>query len=195
MSISLQKGQKVSLTKEAPGLSRIIVGLGWDAAEVKRGFFSPKPASIDCDASALLFTNGKVVSNSDVVYFNNLRHISGSVNHCGDNLTGDGDGDDEQIKVDLSQVPAQYDKVMFVVTIYQAVEKKQHFGLIKNAYIRLVNEATGQEVCRYNLSDNYDGMTAMLFGEVYRHNGEWKFNAMGQGTTDPGIGQLAKRFM
>lgn len=195
MSISLQKGQKVSLTKEAPGLSRIIVGLGWDEVQVKRGFFSAKPAAIDCDASALVLTNGKIASKGDVVYFNNLRHGSGAIQHMGDNLTGAGEGDDEQIRIDLTQVPAQYDKITMVVTIYQALERKQHFGMIQNAFIRLVNEATGQEVCRYNLSENYDGMTAMIFGEVYRHNGEWKFNAIGQGTNDPGIGQLANRYM
>ncbi|MBQ3584494.1 MAG: TerD family protein [Lachnospiraceae bacterium] len=196
MSISLQKGQKVSLTKENAGLSRLMIGLGWD--EVKRpkaGFFAPKPQPIDCDASAIMLQNGRVTSNADVIYFGNLRHRTGAVQHMGDNLTGAGDGDDEQIMVDLAGVPAEYDKIMLVVNIYQAVQRRQHFGMIQNAFIRLVDARTNQEICRYNLTDDYTNMTAMIFGEVYRHNGEWKFNPMGQGTNDPGLGELVNRFI
>lgn len=196
MSVSLQKGQKVSLSKESGGLSKVIVGLGWDEAKpAKRGFFAPKPQPIDCDASAILLMNGKLCANDDVVYFNNLRHKSGTVQHMGDNLTGAGDGDDEQIIVDLASVPQQYDKIVVVVNIYQAVQRKQHFGMIQNAFIRIVDANNNKELCKYNLSEDYTNMTAMIFGEIYRHNGEWKFNAVGQATTDPGLGELVNRFI
>lgn len=195
MSISLQKGQKVSLTKENAGLSNVLVGLGWDEAKrSKGGFFAPKPQPIDCDASALLLQSGKLLDPSDIVYFGNLQHKSGTIRHMGDNLTGAGEGDDEQILVDLSRVPAQYDRIVVVVNIYEAVKRNQHFGMIENAFIRLVDGKTNNEMCRYNLSENYSGMTAMIFGEIYRHNGEWKFNAIGQATNDPGLGALANRY-
>ncbi len=195
MSISLQKGQKVSLTKDNQGLSKVIVGLGWDEVKRAKGFFAPKPQPIDCDASALLLQNGKLVYKDDLVFYNNLRHRTGAVQHMGDNLTGAGEGDDEQIIVELSQIPAEYDKVTIVVTIYQAVQRKQHFGMIQNAFIRLVDGRNNQELCRYNLTENYANMTAMIFGEIYRYNGEWKFNPIGQGTTDPGVGELAGRYI
>lgn len=195
MSISLQKGQKVSLSKDNAGLSQVLVGLGWDEAPRKRaGFFAPKPKPIDCDASALLLKNGKLADQSDVVYFGNLRHKSGTIQHMGDNLTGAGDGDDEQILVDLAKIPAEYDRIVIVVNIYQAFQRNQHFGMIQNAFIRLVDGRNNREMCQYNLSEDYSGMTAMIFGEIYRHNGEWKFNAIGQGTNDPGIGELANRY-
>ena len=193
MSVSLQKGQKVSLSKDNAGLSKVIVGLGWD--EAKRGFFAPKPQPIDCDASAILLIDGKLRANDDVVYFNNLRHKTGTVQHMGDNLTGAGDGDDEQIIVDLASIPQQYDRIVVVVNIYQAVQRKQHFGMIENAFIRIVDARNNTELCKYNLSDDYSNMTAMIFGEIYRHNGEWKFNAMGQATTDPGLGELVNRYI
>ena len=196
MSISLQKGQKVSLSKDNAGLSKVIIGLGWDEAKrSKGGFFAPKPQPIDCDASAILLQNGHLMAKEDVVYFGNLRHATGTVQHMGDNLTGAGDGDDEQIVVDLASIPAVYDKIVLVVNIYQAVERRQHFGMIQNAFIRLVDARNNKEMCKYNLTENYSGMTAMVFGEVYRYNGEWKFTAIGQGTNDPGIGQLANRYI
>ncbi|MCI9006384.1 MAG: TerD family protein [Lachnospiraceae bacterium] len=196
MSVSLQKGQKVSLSKDNAGLSKVMIGLGWDEVQQKKkGFFSAKPQDIDCDASAFLLIDGKLRDKKDIVYFGNLRHPSGTVQHMGDNLTGAGEGDDEQILVDLAQVPSEYDRIVVVVNIYQAVQRKQHFGLIQNAFIRLVDGRNNTEMCRYNLTDDYSGMTAMIFGEVYRHNGEWKFNAIGQGTTDPGIGELANRYL
>lgn len=197
MSVNLQKGQKVDLTKGNAGLKRVIVGLGWDAIETKGGFlgFGKSKPDIDCDASVFMCgAGGKLANKDDIVYFGNLQHSSASVKHMGDNLTGDGDGDDEQIIVNLPDVPGKYEKIVFVVNIYQAVERKQNFGMIKNAYIRLVDDSTKKELCRYNLSDEYDGMLAMIFGEIYRHNGEWKFNALGQGTTDAGLGQLAAKF-
>lgn len=195
MSVSLQKGQKVSLSKDHAGLGRVVVGLGWDEVEQKRGFFAPKPQAIDCDASAILLQNGHLARKEDVVYFGNLRHYTGTVQHMGDNLTGAGEGDDEQIVVDLSQVPGEYDKIVIVVNIYQALKRNQHFGLIKNAFIRLVDARNNNEMCKYNLTENYSGMTAMIFGEIYRHNGEWKFNAIGQGTNDPGLGELTQRYL
>lgn len=191
--VNLQKGQKVDLTKGNAGLKRVVVGLGWDAAQ-KRGFFS-RTQTIDCDAVAVLLQNGgRLVSKNDVVFYNHLRHESGCVIHQGDNLTGDGDGDDEQIMVYLQDMPASYERVVIAVTIYQAKIKNQHFGMIKNAYIRIVNADNNQELCRFNLSDNYSGRTAMIFGEIYRHNGEWKFSAVGEGTNDDGVSQLIGRF-
>lgn len=195
MSISLQKGQKVSLSKDNAGLAKIVVGLGWDEVQQKSGFFAPKPAPIDCDASALMLRNGKFVDSADAIYFGNLRHRSGTVQHMGDNLTGAGDGDDEQIVIDLASVPQEYDRIVIVVNIYQAVQRKQHFGLIQNAFIRLVDARNNSEMCKYNLTENYSGMTAMIFGEVYRHNGEWKFSAIGQGTNDPGLPELSRRYI
>jgi len=196
MPVCLQKGQKVSITKGNPGLSKVVVGLGWDEAQkAKGGFFAPKPKPIDCDASALLLKNGRLCDKSDIVYFGNLGHKTGALQHMGDNLTGAGDGDDEQILVDLGKIPAEYDRIVIVVNIYQAVQRKQHFGMIQNAFIRLVDQRNNGEMCKYNLTDDYSGMTAMIFGEIYRHNGEWKFSAVGQGTTDPGLGELANRYI
>ena len=205
MSVSLQKGQKVNLSKDNAGLAKVIVGLGWDEAKPSGGggggFFATlfggaatTHQAIDCDASAIMLKNGKFVDRTDLVYFGNLKHKSGTVNHMGDNLTGEREGDDEQMVIDLSRVPAEYDKIVIVVNIYQAVQRKQHFGMIENAFIRLVDARNNKEMCKYNLTENYSGMTAMIFGEIYRHNGEWKFNAMGNGTTDPGIGELCRRF-
>ena len=196
MSVNLSKGQKVNLSKENAGLSKIIVGLGWDEVQQKkRGFFSAKPQDIDCDAFAVLLTNGKLVDNDDIVYFGNLTHDSGSVKHMGDNLTGAGDGDDEQIVIDLNSVPAQYDRIVLAVNIYRAFKRQQHFGMIQNAFIRLVDARNNNEMCIYNLSESYSDQTSMLFGEVYRYNGEWKFNAVGQGTTDGSIGDFVKRYL
>lgn len=190
MGISLQKGQKIDLTKGG-GLRQVMVGLGWDEAQQNGGggFFKAllgggQTQAIDCDASAILCgANGKIVGN-DIsqccVYYGNLRHSSGAIIHQGDNLTGEGDGDDEQIMVNLSQVPANIDKIVFVVNIYDARVRHQHFGMIRNAFIRLVNMDNNTEICRYNLSDNYNNMTGLVVGEIYRKNGEWKFNAIGQ---------------
>lgn len=199
MSISLQKGQKVSLTKDNAGLNSVVVGLGWDEAKRSGGllgglFGGGQSSNIDCDASAFLLRGGRLVDKKDVVFFGNLTHPSKTVRHMGDNLTGAGEGDDEQIAIDLARVPAEYDRIVVVVNIYQAVQRRQHFGMIQNAFIRIVDTRNNQELCRYNLTENYSGMTAMIFGEIYRHNGEWKFNAIGQGTTDPGLGELVARY-
>ncbi|WP_026657786.1 TerD family protein [Butyrivibrio sp. AC2005] len=194
MGINLQKGQKIDLTKGGSGLSRIMVGLGWDEAQQPPqqsggllGLFKSQPEvkqDIDCDASAILLNaNGKLYgtdANDCVVYFGNLTHSSGAIVHQGDNLTGEGEGDDEQIMVNLSMVPSDVDKIVFVVNIYDANVRNQHFGMIQNAFIRLVDLSNNSEICRFNLSENYSGMTGMVVGEIYRRNGEWKFNAIGQ---------------
>ncbi len=195
MSVNLQKGQKVELRKTngVGTLKNVMVGLGWDEVQQKRGFFS-RPQDIDCDASAFLLKNGRLYATSDVVYFGNLQHYTRTVIHQGDNLTGAGDGDDEQIFVDLQRVPSDYDKIVFVVNIYQANQRRQHFGLIRNAFIRICDADNGTELCKYNLSENYDGKTAMIFGEIYRSGSEWKFNAIGQPTTDNDITSLARRY-
>lgn len=195
MAISLKKGQKISLSKEKPGLSKVIVGLGWDEVKRSRGFFAPKPKPIDCDAFALLLKNGRLTNNKDVVYYGNLTHETQAVKHMGDNLTGAGEGDDEQIVIDLDRIPAEYDRIILAVNIYKAYERNQHFGMIENAFIRLVDGKDNREMCIYNLTEDYSGMTAMLFGEIYRHNGEWKFNAIGQGTKDKHIGEFANRYV
>ncbi len=194
MSISLQKGQKVSLSKESGGLSSVIAALGWDEAPRKKKLFGPKPEDIDCDAAAFLLVDGHIISKDDVVYFGNLDHKSGCVRHMGDNLTGAGDGDDETIYMDLAALPNEYDKIIVVVSIFQARLREQHFGMIQNAYIRIVDGMTNRELLRYNLTEDYSGSTALVFGEIYRHNNEWKFAAIGQGTTDNSVAEIAKRF-
>lgn len=173
--VNLVKGQKVDLTKGNVGLKQIIVGLGWDTNKYDGNNF-------DLDTEAfLLGTNGKVRNSDDFVYYNNTKHSSGAVKHMGDNLTGDGDGDDEQIIVDLTKIPADVEKIAFTVTIYMAEEKLQNFGMISNSYIRMVNKDNDEEMIRYDLGEDYSTETAMVLGELYRHNGEWKFNAIGQG--------------
>ena len=189
MPINLSKGQKVSLTKGNPGLKNIMIGLGWDVNAFDSG------ADFDLDAACFMADDsGRCPSEREFIFYGNLEHSSGAVKHMGDNLTGGGDGDDEQIVIDLAAIPPQYDRIVIVVNIYQAIERKQHFGMIQNAFARIVDQRTNQELCKYNLTDNYSGQLALIFGEVYRHNGEWKFNAIGQGTQDPGIGELAGRF-
>ncbi len=206
MAVNLQKGQKVDLRKsDGTALRRVMVGLGWDEAEKSGGngggFFSSlfggggSTQNIDCDASAFLCVNGKIANNDDIVYFGNLKHSSGAVRHMGDNLTGEGEGDDEQIFVDLAELPSRYDKIIFVVNIYKARERNQHFGMIRNAFIRICDNENGQEMCRYNLSENYEGMTAMIFGEIYLRNGQWRFNAIGEAVKDNSISELARRFI
>lgn len=196
MSVKLQKGQRISLSKENQGLSKVMVGLGWDEAERKKGFFASlmQPENIDCDAFAVLLQNGKLKQTRDIVYFHNLQHISGAVEHMGDNLTGAGDGDDEVIMIDLNKIPPEYDSIVLAVNIFRAEDRHQHFGMIKNAFICLVDACSNNEMCIYNLTDNYDGKTAVLFGELYRKDGEWKFRAVGEGTNDGSITAFARRF-
>lgn len=174
--ISLSKGQKVDLTKGRPGLSKIMIGLGWDTNKYDG------QAAFDLDAAAfLLGANGKVSSDSDFVFYNALVHSSGSVRHMGDNRTGAGEGDDEIIRVDLAAVPASVDKIDFTVTIHEAEERKQNFGQVSNAFIRIVDDVTGEELIRYDLTEDFSVETALVVGELYRNAGEWKFSAIGSG--------------
>ena len=200
MAITLQKGQRIYLSKEAPGLTKLTCGLGWDVAKRSGGgFFSNFTSSgqdYDLDASVIcLDANGKLTDNKNVVYFGNLRHSSGSITHQGDNLTGAGDGDDEVIIVDLPRIPTQIAKLVFVVNIYQCIERRQDFGQIENAFVRLVNSSNNREMARYNLSGKeYKGMTGMILAEVYRHNNEWKMAAIGNGVNVNGLSELIKSY-
>ena len=188
MGISLAKGQKVDLTKSNPGLKNVIVGLGWDTNKYDGGF------DFDLDTAAFLTgENGKVTADTDFVFYNNLRHPSGSVQHLGDNLTGAGDGDDEQIKVDLAAIPANIQKVTFTATIHEAQQRNQNFGQVSNAYIRVIDEATGTELIRYDLGEDFSIETAIVVGSIYRNNGEWKFNAVGSGFQG-GLAALCNEF-
>ena len=176
MPICLTKGQKISLTKENPGLKNIMVGLGWDVNAFDSG------ADFDLDASAfLLGANGKCRAPEDFIFYKNLEHASGAVKHMGDNLTGEGEGDDEQIEVNLSPVPANIEKIAFTVTIYDAGTRRQNFGQVSNAFCRIVDENTGKEIVRYDLGEDFSIETAIVVGELYKHNGEWEFNAIGSG--------------
>lgn len=176
MAVNLQKGQKVDLTKSNPGLKKIIVGLGWDVNRYDGG------SDFDLDAAAfLLGAAGKVTQDADFIFYGNAAHPSNSVVHSGDNRTGAGEGDDEQIKVDLQAIPANIEKIDFTVTIYDADARRQNFGQVNNAYIRIVDEATGTELIRYDLEEDFSIETAVVVGELYKHNGEWKFNAIGSG--------------
>lgn len=197
MAINLSKGQKIDLTKSNPSLNNITVGLSWDEATSSKGFFSSlfaaKPAAIDCDASVILLQNDRFVQKKDLVYFGQLKGPDGAIVHQGDNLTGAGEGDDEVIKVSLSKVATKYNKLVFVVNIYQARKRNQDFGMIKNAFIRILDDSR-TEIARYNLTDNYQGYTGLIVGELYRHEGEWKFAAIGNGVTVEGLAEITKMY-
>ncbi|MEW1753914.1 TerD family protein [Streptomyces sp. NBC_00400] len=187
MGVSLSKGGNVSLTKEAPNLTAVVVGLGWDARTTTGTDF-------DLDASALLTNDqGKVANDQNFVFFNNLKSPDGSVEHTGDNITGEGEGDDEQIKVNLAAVPAEVSKIVFPVSIYDAETRQQSFGQVRNAFIRVVNQADNNELARYDLSEDASTETAMVFGELYRNGAEWKFRAIGQGYAS-GLRGIAQDF-
>ena len=174
--ISLAKGQKVDLTKTNPGLSKVVVGLGWDVNKYDGG------QDFDLDASVfLLDANGKVSGGQDFVFYNNTTGANGAVIHSGDNLTGDGDGDDETVNIAINDIPANIEKISFAVTIHDAEARNQNFGMVSNAFIRIVNEATNAELIRYDLGEDFSIETAVVVGELYRHNGEWKFSAVGSG--------------
>jgi stress response protein SCP2 len=202
MAISLQKGQKIDLTKGNAGLSELIVGLGWDPIDQVGGsrsflgsLLGGKKADFDCDASVLLLdANGKFTRKENIIYFANLKSPCGSVTHLGDNRTGGGDGDDEQILIQLNKVPSDIHKIVFVVNIYDCQKRKQDFGMIKNAFIRVLNKSNMQEITRYNLTDSYAGKTALIVGEVYRHQGEWKFGALGESTQDVSLSAVVGRY-
>ncbi len=189
MSINLQKGQKIDLTKkDGSQLRSVMVGLGWDEAKNSKGglfgMLKSSVQSIDCDASIILCgSDGKIISERAkefLIYFANKRNANSSIIHQGDNLTGEGDGDDEQIMVNLQELPSNVEKLVFVVNIYNARKKNQHFGMIENAFIRVVDMDNNGEICHYKLGENYNDMTGLVVGEIYRKDGSWKFNAMGQ---------------
>ena len=187
MGVSLSKGGNVSLSKEAPGLTAVLVGLGWDTR-------TTTGADFDLDASAILVgEDGKVLSDKDFVFYNNLKSADASVEHTGDNLTGEGEGDDEVIKVNLAGVPAGATRIVFPVSIYDAENRGQSFGQVRNAYIRIVNQNGGAEIARYDLSEDASTETAMVFGELYRNGAEWKFRAIGQGYAS-GLRGIAQDF-
>ncbi|MDR1069579.1 MAG: TerD family protein [Gracilibacteraceae bacterium] len=201
MAISLQKGQKIDLSKNGAQLTNLMVGLGWK--EVKGGgggLFSvfKQKVDVDIDASVLLIgENGKIASQEDLVYFGNKDHKSGAVHHCGDNLVGGTTGgmeDSEQILIDLNKAPATIHRLVFVVNIYDCVKRKQHFGLVESAYIRIVDKNANEEIASYNLTEDYAGKTAMVVGEIYRHSGAWKFTAIGEANYDAGLSQLVGRY-
>ena len=187
MAVSLAKGGNVSLTKQAPGMTAVLVGLGWDARTTTGTDF-------DLDASALMLNSaGKVLSDKHFIFFNNLTSPDGSVEHTGDNLTGEGEGDDETIKVNLAAVPADVEKIVFPVSIYDAQARQQGFGQVRNAFIRIVDQNGGAEIARYDLSEDASTETAMVFGELYRNGPEWKFRAVGQGYSS-GLAGIAQDF-
>ncbi len=188
MAINLSKGQKIDLTKTNPGLSKITVGLGWDTNKYDGG------KDFDLDVSVFLANaDGKVETEKNFVFFNNPQNENGSVVHTGDNRTGEGDGDDEQIKVDLNNVPANVEKIAFTITIYEAQERNQNFGQVSRAYARIVNEANNEELVRFDLGEDFSIETGVVVGELYRHNGEWKFNAIGSGYQD-GLAGLTRDY-
>ncbi|PLS03526.1 TerD family protein [Neobacillus cucumis] len=188
MAVSLSKGQKVDLTKTNPGLTSVVVGLGWDTNKYDGGH------DFDLDSSVfLLGENGKVTSESDFVFYNNKQGAGGAVVHTGDNRTGDGDGDDEQVNINLAAVPANIQRIAFTITIHDADSRNQNFGQVSNSYARIFNEATGEELIRYDLGEDFSIETAIVVGELYRHNGEWKFSAIGSGYQG-GLAALATDF-
>jgi len=186
--VNLSKGQKVDLTKTNPGLTKIMVGLGWDINKYDGG------SDFDLDAAAfLLGADGRASSEADFVFYNNKEHASGSVSHMGDNKTGEGEGDDEVINIDLSAVPANVEKIDFTVTIFEADERNQNFGQVNNAYIRILNQENGEELIHFDLGEDFSIETAVVVAELYRHNGEWKFNAIGSGFSG-GLAALCRNF-
>ena len=188
MPVNLQKGQKVSLTKGNPGLSKVVVGVGWDVNAFDTG------GEFDLDSAAFCLTDtGKVSCQDDFIYYGNLLHPSSSIQHLGDNLTGNGEGDDEQIRMDLSKIPPHITKIAFTVTIYDAEVRHQNFGQVSNAFVRIFNEANGEELIRYDLGEDFSIETAVVFGELYKNGGEWKFNAIGSGYQG-GLGALCNNY-
>jgi stress response protein SCP2 len=192
MAINLEKGQRISLKKEAPNLSKVMLGLGWDVNKSSKGFLGMFSQNFDLDASVLCLNDqGKMGRNDNIVYFGQLRHYSGAIVHQGDNLTGEGEGDDEQIIVDLPRVPDSIDKLLFVVNIYNCLQRKQNFSQVNNAFVRLVDLANNKEIARYRLSGKeYQNQTGMIMAQLYREDDEWKMEAIGKGIMVSGLEQL-----
>lgn len=196
MSINLQKGQRISLKKEAPSLTRLMCGLGWDVAQKSRGWFSSSP-DLDLDAFVIcLDENQKLSNKANIVYFGNLRHSSGAITHLGDNLTGAGEGDDEQIIVDLPAVPTTINKLLFLVNIYDSQKRKQELSQVENAFVRLVDLSNNKEIARYQLSGSqYQNKNGLILAEVYRYNSEWKMAAIGDAFVATSIGDIARQYL
>lgn len=194
MAINLSKGQKIDLTKGNKGLNNIMVGLGWDPVKSKGFLGMFKGSNMDLDASVFVLRGDRIENRKDVIYFGNLKSKDGSIKHTGDNLTGDGNGDDEQILVSLKDISPDVNRLVFVINIFHCRERKQDFGMVQNAYIRVVDNSNGTELVRYNLSEDYSGKTAMIIGEVYRNGSEWNFAAIGEGTSDTGINDMIQRY-
>lgn len=210
INLTKKQDETLNLTKKSNTQRSNTIGLGWDAKAQskpqvrKSGFFgglfgggqsyTPSSDKFDLDASLILCRNGKFVDRNDLVYYGNLNHNSGAVNHNGDNLTGDGDGDDEQITTKFAMLPDDVDKIVVFVNIFDAVSRHQHFGQVQNAFVRIVDDASGAEMCRYDLTGDYDGCTAMIFGEFNKVNGEWLFTAVGEGTHDGNIDSIVRRY-
>lgn len=195
MAINLTKGQRISLTKEDPSLKQIMCGLGWDVAPKSGGFFGGNK-QFDLDSSIIcLDAEKKLTDVKNIIYFGNLRHSSSAIAHQGDNLTGAGEGDDEIINIDLPLIPPSIVYLLFVINIYKCNERRQDFGMVNNAFVRLVNRTSNKELARYNLSGNeYQGMTAMILAEVYRHNDDWKMAAVGNGVKVATLADIAKLY-
>jgi len=202
MAITLQKGQRIDLTKGNPTLSNILIGLGWDPVQSSGGggllssLFGGgnKAPNVDCDASVLMLQDDKITKKEQLIYFGNLKSSCGSVTHSGDNLTGEGAGDDEQILLNLQDIPSYINKLVFVVNIYDCVRRKQDFGMLKNAYIRVQNQDNSEQLLRFNLSDDYSGKTSLVVAEIYRHGSDWKFGAIGDGTKDTNLQELVRSY-
>ncbi|MFS0780478.1 TerD family protein [Bacillus sp. 1P06AnD] len=199
MAISLQKGQRIDLTKGNSALNQLHVGLGWDPVSKSTGLLSGlfgggKEKNIDCDASVIMLQDDRFVNKNDLIYFGNKNSLCRSIRHSGDNITGEGEGDDEVIMVDLKSIPDKYNRLVFVVNIYDCKRRNQDFGMIQNAFIRIVNKQTGEEMLKYNLSDNYAGLTTLIAGEIYRNGGDWKFAAIGDGTKDANLTEIVAKY-
>ena len=195
MTINLQKGQRISLKKEAPSLTRLMCGLGWDVAKKSRGWFSSSP-DLDLDAFVICLDENRLSNKANIVYFGNLRHSSGAITHLGDNLTGAGEGDDEQIIVDLPAVPTTINKLLFMINIYESQKRKQELSQVENAFVRLVDLNNNKEIARYQLSGSqYQNKNGLILAEVYRHNGEWKMAAIGDAFNAAGIGDIARQYL
>lgn len=191
MAVKLTKGATVNLKKDAPNLKKVLIGLGWDPIKKSRGFFGRgSDADMDIDASVICIDSNN--QKESVVYYGDLKHRSGAIKHCGDNLTGDGDGDDEQIIIDLDKIPSNIERLAVIINIYQAYSRGQHFGNVENCFVHADDMDTNKELVRYDIDGNFDGKTGIFVADIYRYNGEWKFKAIGEGVKVGAISDMVK---